>query len=45
MNGDDLNRIYDLCQSLNKPIIMHVGREPKSTAYRCDPYEICSVRI
>jgi predicted TIM-barrel fold metal-dependent hydrolase len=43
MNGEDLNRIYDLCQFLNKPIIMHVGREPKSTAYRCDPYEICSV--
>ncbi len=21
---------------------MHVGREPKSTAYRCDPYQLCS---
>ena len=21
---------------------MHVGREPKSTAYNCDPYELCS---
>jgi len=21
---------------------MHVGREPKSTAYDCDPYELCS---
>ena len=21
---------------------MHVGREPKSSAYRCDPYQICS---
>jgi len=23
---------------------MHVGREPKSTAYHCDPYEICSAK-
>jgi len=23
-------------------MIMHVGREPKSKAYHCDPYEICS---
>ena len=22
---------------------MHVGREPKSKAYHCDPYKICSV--
>jgi hypothetical protein len=21
---------------------MHVGREPKSPAYRCDPYELCN---
>ena len=21
---------------------MHVGREPKSTAYNCDPYQLCS---
>ena len=21
---------------------MHVGREPKSTAYNCDPYKLCS---
>jgi uncharacterized protein len=42
MNGDDMNLIYDICQSNKKPIIMHVGREPKSTAYNCDPYKICS---
>lgn len=42
MNGDDMNLLYNICQSNNKPIIMHVGREPKSTAYRCDPYKICS---
>lgn len=42
MNNDDMNCLYDCCREHNKPIVMHVGREPKSTAYRCDPYEICS---
>ena len=42
MNADHMNLLYDICQSNNKPIIMHVGREPKSTAYLCDPYKICS---
>ncbi len=42
MDADDMAPIYALCQSRHKPLIMHVGREPKSPAYRCDPYEICN---
>lgn len=42
MNCDDMNRLYECCRKNKKPVVMHVGREPKSTAYRCDPYEICS---
>ena len=42
MNAEAMNPLYDLCQSNDKPIVMHVGREPKSEAYRCDPYQICS---
>jgi predicted TIM-barrel fold metal-dependent hydrolase len=42
MNGREMEPIYSLCESERKPVIMHVGREPKSEAYRCDPYEICS---
>ena len=42
MNAEEMDVIYDLCESEQKPIVMHVGREPKSGAYRCDPYEICS---
>jgi predicted TIM-barrel fold metal-dependent hydrolase len=42
MNGKEMDVIYDLCQSEQKPIVIHAGREPKSTAYRCDPYQICS---
>ena len=42
MNGEHMNRLYECCQINNKPIVMHVGREPLSTAYRCDPYQLCS---
>ncbi len=44
MNSDDMMYIYDCCSKYNKPIVMHVGREPKSNAYQCDPYEICSAQ-
>lgn len=42
MNAVEMEPLYGLCQSREKPIVMHVGREPKSEAYRCDPYRICS---
>jgi predicted TIM-barrel fold metal-dependent hydrolase len=42
MNARDMDVIYDLCESEQKSMVMHVGREPKSGAYRCDPYELCS---
>jgi predicted TIM-barrel fold metal-dependent hydrolase len=42
MNSPAMETIYDLCQSAEKPMVMHVGREPKSPAYLCDPYQICS---
>lgn len=43
MNGPDMDEIYSVCQDQNKPMVMHVGREPKSEHYLCDPYELCSV--
>jgi len=42
MNSDHMNPLYECCRINKKPIVMHVGREPKSTAYRCDPYQLCS---
>ena len=42
MNADYMNPVYECCRINKKPIIMHVGREPKSPAYSCDPYEICN---
>ena len=42
MNGEYMYRLYECCRINKKPIIMHIGREPKSTAYSCDPYQLCS---
>ncbi|MCP4023444.1 MAG: amidohydrolase family protein, partial [Desulfobacteraceae bacterium] len=42
MNYHNMDVIYDICERLQKPIVMHVGREPKSKEYACDPYEICN---
>jgi uncharacterized protein len=42
MNSSDMDGIYDLCASEKKPLVMHVSREPKSSAYPCDPYLLCS---
>lgn len=42
MLGPDMQAIYELCAENKKPLIMHVGREPKSPAYPCDPYKLCS---
>lgn len=42
MLGPAMHAIYKLCAENQKPLIMHVGREPKSKAYSCDPYELCS---
>ena len=33
--------LYEVCARENKPMILHVGREPKSDHYLCDPHEIC----
>lgn len=43
MNSEEMEVIYEVCSTENKPLIMHVSREPKSEAYACDPYQICSV--
>ena len=41
MNGPEMDPIYELCANVDKPMVMHVGREPKSPHYACDPYAIC----
>ena len=44
MNSDDMNRLYECCRINKKPVVMHIGREPKSSAYHCDPYQLCSAQ-
>jgi hypothetical protein len=41
INADDTERVFDVCQSNNKPVVIHFGKEPKSPVYRCDPHTIC----
>ena len=41
VNSEAMDEIYEVCSVRRKPLITHVGREPKSPAYRCDPYELC----
>lgn len=37
-----LAEIYEACVAADVPLVMHAGREPATTGYRCDPYAICS---
>jgi uncharacterized protein len=32
------------CEDGGRPLVFHSGREPRSPAYSCDPYEICGAR-
>ncbi|MCG8567773.1 MAG: amidohydrolase family protein [Desulfobacterales bacterium] len=36
-----LDDLYATCLDHDMPLNMHVGTEPKSDQYKCDPYEIC----
>ena len=42
MNSPDLDVIYAHCSAEKKPVMMHVGREPSSPSYKCDPHALCS---
>lgn len=41
IDSDETRRVFDVCQSNDKPVVIHFGKEPKSPAYHCDPYELC----
>ncbi|MEJ2718068.1 MAG: amidohydrolase family protein, partial [Deltaproteobacteria bacterium] len=43
LDSDEMNEIYDVCLRRGQPLVMHVGREPKSSVYHYqrDPYRIC----
>jgi hypothetical protein len=41
MQSQAMNTIYRICSDHGLPLVIHAGREPKSPAYPCDPYQIC----
>ena len=42
IDADGAQHLFDVCQSNDKPVVVHFGKEPKSPVYRCDPHTICS---
>lgn len=38
-----LHELYEACVAANRPVVIHAGREPASSAYKCDPHALCSV--
>jgi predicted TIM-barrel fold metal-dependent hydrolase len=41
MDSPGMHEVYRVCSARGLPLVIHAGREPKSPAYACDPYEIC----
>ena len=41
-DSDAMTPIYDACVARDKPLVMHAGREPASSAYPIHPHKICS---
>jgi len=44
MDSPAMHAIYRVCVDTGNPLVIHAGREPRSPAYPCDPYRICSSR-
>ena len=41
MDSPGMHAVYKACCDFDAPLVIHAGREPKSPAYACDPYELC----
>ena len=42
MQSEGVDQVCSVCLHEGKPLVAHAGREPKSPAYKCDPYVLCS---
>jgi len=42
MQSDAMDQVCAICEQEGKPLVVHAGQEPKSPAYHCDPYLLCS---
>ncbi|MBE0617539.1 MAG: amidohydrolase [Proteobacteria bacterium] len=41
-DGPEVRAVCEACVAADKALVAHLGREPKSPAYRCDPHALCS---
>ena len=39
--GPELREVAAVCAASGKPLVAHLGREPRSPAYKCDPHLLC----
>lgn len=37
-----LHELYEACVAADKPMVIHAGREPASSAYKCDAHALCA---
>lgn len=42
MQSEAMDQVGAICEQEGKPLVVHAGQEPKSPAYKCDPYLLCS---
>jgi predicted TIM-barrel fold metal-dependent hydrolase len=42
IDSAQMDAVFDTCQANRKPVVIHFGKEPKSSAYACDPYVMCA---
>jgi uncharacterized protein len=42
-DAPELHELYATCAAHGRPMVMHAGREPKSSTYKVDPYALCAV--
>ncbi len=41
-DGQGFRDVCEVCEASGRPLVAHLGRAPKSPAYRCDPHVLCA---
>ncbi|KAI7830533.1 hypothetical protein BC939DRAFT_285415 [Gamsiella multidivaricata] len=44
-NHPTMDEVYETCIRFNKPVLIHAGKDPNSSAYKVDAGKICDVSI
>ncbi|KAF9172952.1 hypothetical protein BGX20_004486 [Mortierella sp. AD010] len=44
-NHPSMDEVYETCIQFDKPVLIHAGKEPNSSAYKVDAGKICDVSI